>query len=83
MKHTHTNIQDLASFASAFHLYPTVEAVVEHKLKNSGQPIPTIKAVQFKAMLLMLHPMMQVVWKLLCVAKPACVMQPLGRSWLG
>ena len=41
MKHT-------PPFTSALHLYPTVEAVVEHnvsKLKNSSQPIATIKAV--------------------------------------
>ena len=48
MKHIPTNIQDLTPFANALHLYPTVEAVVEHnvsKLKDSGQPIATIKAV--------------------------------------
>jgi len=48
MKQTPTNVQDLTPFANALHLYPTVEAVVEHnvtKLKNSSQPIATIKAV--------------------------------------
>ena len=48
MKQTPTNVQDLAPFANALHLYPTVESVVEHnvtKLKNSSQPIATIKAV--------------------------------------
>ena len=48
MKHILTNVPDLIPFASALHLYPTVEAVVEHnvsKLKDSGQPIATIKAV--------------------------------------
>jgi len=48
MKQTPTNVQDLTTFAIALRLYPTVEAVVEHnvtKLKDSGQPIATIKAV--------------------------------------
>ncbi len=48
MKQTPTNVQDLTPFANALHLYPTVEAVVEYnitKLKDSGQPIATIKAV--------------------------------------
>lgn len=48
MKQTPTNVTDLTPFADALHLYPTVEAVVEHnigKLKDSGQPIATIKAV--------------------------------------
>ena len=48
MKQTPTDVTDLTPFADALHLYPTVEAVVEHnigKLKDSGQPIATIKAV--------------------------------------
>ena len=48
MKHTSNIVQDLTPFTSALHLYPTVEAVVEHnvtKLKASSQPIATIKAV--------------------------------------
>ena len=48
LKHTPTIVQDLTPFTSALHLYPTVEAVVEHnvsKLKDSRQPIATIKAV--------------------------------------
>ena len=48
MKQTPTNVTDLTPFAEALHLYPTVEAVVEHnidKLKDCGQPIATIKAV--------------------------------------
>ncbi len=48
MKQTPTNVQDLKPFANALHLYPTVEAVVEYniaKLKDSAQPIATIKAV--------------------------------------
>ena len=48
MKHTPTNVQDLTPFANALHLYPTVEAVVEYnitKLKDSNQPIATIKAI--------------------------------------
>ena len=48
MTQTPTNVTDLTPFADALHLYPTVEAVVEHnigKLKDSGQSIATIKAV--------------------------------------
>ena len=48
MKHTPTIVQDLTPFTSALHLYPAVEAVVEHnvsKLKDSSQPIAAIKAV--------------------------------------
>ena len=48
MKQTPTNVQDLVPFANALHLYPTVEAVVEHnitKLKDSSQPVATIRAV--------------------------------------
>lgn len=43
MQQTPTKVQDLTLFANALHLYPTVEAVVE--LKDSGQPLATIKAV--------------------------------------
>ena len=48
LNQTPTKVQDLSSFASALHLRPTVEAVVEHnvaQLHASGQPIATIKAV--------------------------------------
>lgn len=48
MRQTPTQVQDLSPFASALHLYPTVEAVVEHnvtELRDSGQQIATIKAV--------------------------------------
>jgi len=48
MKQTPTNVQDFTTFSNALCLYPTVEAVVEHnvtKLKDSGQPIATTKAV--------------------------------------
>ena len=48
MKQTPTNVADLTPFADALHLYPTVEAVVEHnisKLKDCGQSIASIKAV--------------------------------------
>ena len=48
MKQTPTQVQDLSPFANALHLYPTVEAVVEHnvaKLRDSGKPVATIKAV--------------------------------------
>ena len=46
---TPTRVQDVSSpFATALHLIPTVEAVVEYnvaQLQASGQPIATIKAV--------------------------------------
>ena len=48
MTRTPTRVQDVSPFASALHLIPTVEAVVEHnvaQLQASGQPIATIKAV--------------------------------------
>ena len=48
MTQTPTQVQDLSPFANALHLHPTVEAVIEHnvaKLKDSGYPIATIKAV--------------------------------------
>ena len=48
MKQTPTKVQDLSSFANALHLYPTVEAVVEHnvaKLREVSHPIATIMAV--------------------------------------
>ena len=48
MKQTPTNVQDFTTFSNALCLYPTVEAVVEHnvtKLKDSGQPIATTKAI--------------------------------------
>ena len=48
MTQTPTHVQDLTPFASALHLIPTVEAVVEYnvaQLHASGQPIATIKAV--------------------------------------
>ena len=43
-----TRVKDLTPFATALHLIPTVEAVVEYnvaQLHASGQPIATIKAV--------------------------------------
>ena len=48
MTRTPAQVQDLSPFASAVHLFPTTEAVVEHnvaKLRACGQPIATIKAV--------------------------------------
>ena len=48
MTQTPTHVQDLSPFATALHLIPTVEAVVEHnvaQLHASGQPIATIKAI--------------------------------------
>ena len=48
MKQTPAQVQDLASFCNALHLYPTIEAVAEHivtKLRASGQPIATVKAI--------------------------------------
>ena len=47
-----THVQDLSPFATALHLIPTVEAVVEHnvaELHASGQPIATITAVHTRA----------------------------------
>ena len=48
MKRTPAQVPDLAPFSTALHLHPTIEAVVEHnvtRLRTSGQPIATIKAV--------------------------------------
>ena len=48
MKLTPVQVPDLATFATALHLYPTIEAVVEHNITRlcaSGQPIATIKAI--------------------------------------
>ena len=48
MKQTHVQVQDLALFCNALYLYPTIEAVAEHnvtKLRASGQPITTVKAI--------------------------------------
>ena len=48
MTQTPTNVRDLTPFATALHLIPTVEAVVEHnvaQLHASDQPIATIKAI--------------------------------------
>ena len=48
MKQTPAQVHDLSLFANALHLFPTIEAVVEHnvsKLHTCGQPIATIKAL--------------------------------------
>ena len=48
MKQTPAQLRDLSPFTAALHLRPTVEAVVEHnvaRLRASGQPVATIKAV--------------------------------------
>ena len=48
MTRTPVNITDTYSFDNALHLFPTVEAVVEHnvtKLNACGQPVAIIKAV--------------------------------------
>ena len=48
MKQTPAEMADLAPFTNALHLHPTIEAVVEHnisKLRASGHPVATIKAV--------------------------------------
>ena len=48
LKQTPVQVQDLAPFCNALHLYPTIEAVAEHnvtKLRASGQPIATVKAI--------------------------------------
>ena len=48
MTRTPVQVPDVSSFSNAVHLFPTVEAVVEHninKLHACGQPVATIKAV--------------------------------------
>ncbi len=48
MSQTPARVHDVSAFNTALHLHPTVEAVVEHnltRLRASGQPIATIKAV--------------------------------------
>ena len=48
MTQTPAQVNDLTPFHSALHLHPTIEAVVEHnvaKLRTSGQPVATVKAV--------------------------------------
>lgn len=48
MTRTAARVPDADTFKHALHLYPTVEAVVEHnltKLYSSGQPVAHIKAV--------------------------------------
>ena len=48
MPHEADTLRDLSPFTTALHLRPTVEAVVEHnvaRLRASGQPVATIKAV--------------------------------------
>ena len=45
MTRTPTQVQDLTPFATALHLIPMVEAVVEYNLHAGSQPIITIKAV--------------------------------------
>ncbi len=75
MKHTPTNVQDLTPFANALHLYPTVEAVVEYnitKLKDSNQPIATIKAIHTGANAAKASP--DGLEAVICLAKSARVM---------
>ena len=48
MEQTPARVTNLSPFTSALHLYPTVEAVVQHnlaKLRANGHPIATINAV--------------------------------------
>ena len=48
MSRTPTRVNNLASFETALHLYPTVEAAVDHnvsKLHDTGKPIAVIKAI--------------------------------------
>ena len=48
MTRTPAHITDISEFTNALHLFPTVEAVVEHnitRLHACGQPVATIKAV--------------------------------------
>ena len=48
MKQTPAEVTKLEPFTNALHLQPTIEAVVEHnvtRLRTSGHPVATIKAV--------------------------------------
>ena len=48
MNRTPTRVNNLTSFETALHLYPTVEAAVDHnisKLRDTGKPIAVIKAI--------------------------------------
>lgn len=68
MKQTPTNVRDLARFTNALHLYPTVEAVVEHNIANSKTLVdllPPSEQFILEPMLLRLHLMMLAAWKLL------------------
>ena len=52
MTRTPTHVEDLTPFATALHLIPTVEVVVEHnvaQLHSNGQPVATIKAVHTRS----------------------------------
>ena len=73
-------VQNLAPFTYALHLYPTVEAVVEHnvtKLKDSNLPIATIKAVHTGANTAKAS--LDDASGFTCHTHQ----QPLGRSWPG
>ena len=62
MKQTQVQVQDLAPFCNALHLYPTIEAVAEHnvtKLRASGQPIVPFTQAQMHPRL---HLTMQLDW---------------------
>ena len=48
MSRTPTRVSNLTSFETALHLFPTIEAAVEHnisKLHDNGKPIAVIKAI--------------------------------------
>ena len=48
MTRTPAQVSDMSSFDNAVHLFPTIEAVVQHninKLHAYGQPVATIRAV--------------------------------------
>ena len=48
MRQTPTNVEDIAPFTGALHLYTTTEAVGEHnasKLRENEYPVATIKAL--------------------------------------
>ena len=66
MKQTPARLLNLAPFTTALHLHPTIEAVVDHnvsRLRASGQPIATIKAISTQALMpAKPHLRMQVVW---------------------
>ena len=66
MKQTPTNVADLTPFADALHLYPTVEAVMDHNIgKTLVSLLPPSRLSTLELMQPRPHLMMLVAWKLL------------------